>query len=73
MPDVDQSCRVCKSGGDCYCVGMGAEQIWAEIEKRAHRLGLSNDPIWNCEEERAILNLMWHYRQREPAEQMKME
>lgn len=73
MPDVEQSCWLCRSGAGCYYVGMAAEKIWVEIESRIHRLGLSTDPGWNASEERQIMNAVWHYRQREPAEQVQME
>ncbi len=72
---VEQSCRLCRMGAGCLYVGMSAEQVWSEVERRLHRLGLSRDPGWNVGEERMILNGLWHYRQREPAEQtqLKME
>lgn len=71
----EQSCRLCARGAGCPFVGLGMEKLWQEISTRLHRLGLSTDPVWNATEERHILNAIWHYRQREPAEQaeLKME
>ena len=59
---IDQSCRVCASGGQCVYANWSAKYIWVEVEKSLRELSRSTDLVWNCNEQRRILNLMWHYK-----------
>lgn len=58
---IDQSCRRCASGQRCVYAKWSAAYIWLEVETRLRELGKSTDEVWNCNEQRRILNLMWHY------------
>ncbi len=61
---VDQSCRRCGSGEKCVYATWSAAYIWLEIEQRLREVAKNTDAVWNCDQQRAILNLLWHYGQR---------
>ena len=64
---IDQSCRVCASGmsgGRQHVEGKwSSAYLWLEVETRLRAVAKSTDVEWNCNEQRHILNLMWHYAQ----------
>ncbi|KKM90214.1 hypothetical protein LCGC14_1240940 [marine sediment metagenome] len=61
-PEVEQICRLCASLQPCIYATWSAGYIWLEVEQRLERLAGSDDVVWNVNQQRAILNLMWHFR-----------
>ncbi len=57
-------CMLCSSGGWCVYASWNKTVLWEEITQRLAQLTAhgSSDVVWNVNEQRAILNLMWHYR-----------
>ena len=64
-PTIEQSCMVCSSHQKCPYTRWSTDYIWLEVKQRLERLASSDDVVWNVNAQRAILNLMWHYRERE--------
>lgn len=58
---VDQSCRRCAGGDSCPYRFYDAVTIWQQVDFRLQQVAKSTNAVWNCNEQRAILNLMWHY------------
>ncbi len=57
-------CMLCSSGGWCVYASWNKTVLWEEITQRLAQLTAhgSSDVVWNVNEQRAILNLMRHYR-----------
>jgi hypothetical protein len=74
-PTIEQDCRRCvdvaanprtASGRPRKCVyaGWSAAYIWLEIKQRLEDLAndMEDDRSWAVKQQRAVLNLVWHYR-----------
>ena len=56
-------CMLCTSGiMGCAYDGMDRERIWENITQLLAELARSEEAVENCNTQRVILNLMWHYR-----------
>ena len=55
-------CMLCSSGGECVYASWSKTALWLDIGRKLVNLARSSNAVWAANEQRAVLNLMWHYR-----------
>jgi len=55
-------CMLCSSGGECTYASWTKAALWLDIGRKLVSLAGASNAVWAVNEQRGILNLMWHYR-----------